>query len=166
MFQFWVVLPPYRGGVRLRLGKPNKVLKCGFHWMLPFNIDTVVWDNVVTETMRLKPQTLTTKDGRTIVVSSVVTFFVEDIKVFLLEVENRNSAIEDSAYGSQSTFFMKKTWAELMSMDDIGNEVTKVVRRQAKKYGANIVSVQLVDFAVCKSYRLITTPSNPVGIHG
>jgi regulator of protease activity HflC (stomatin/prohibitin superfamily) len=157
LFQFWTVLAQYKGGIRLRLGKFNKVLKPGFHWMLPFNIDTAIWDNVVIETMRLKPQSLTTKDGKSIVVSSVVTFDIEDVVKFMLEVEGRNAIIEDSGYGATSSFIMEHTWDELNAMKDIGYELAKVVRRQAKKYGANVITVQLVDFTLCRSIRLMTT---------
>jgi regulator of protease activity HflC (stomatin/prohibitin superfamily) len=164
LFQFWVVLNPYKGGVRLRLGKFHNVLTPGFHWMLPFNIDAPLWDNVVTETMRTKPQSLTTKDGVAVVISSVVTFRIEDVKTFLLDVEGRNAVVEDSAYGATSAFIMKKTWDELCAMEDIGNELAKVVRRQAKKYGAEIISVQLVDFARCRSLRLIQPTPPPAHI--
>lgn len=159
LFQFWTVVRPYCYGVRVRLGKFHATLGPGFHWMIPFNVDVLYWDSVVTETMRTKPQSLTTKDGKEVVISSVVTFRIRDIKTFLLDVENRNAVVEDSAYGATSAFVMKKTYTELEAMEDIGHELAKVVRNQAKKYGAEIISVQLVDFASCRSLRLIQTPA-------
>jgi regulator of protease activity HflC (stomatin/prohibitin superfamily) len=155
LFQFWCVVNEYRRGVRLRLGKFHAVLNPGFHWMLPLNIDSAIWDNVVVETMRVKPQSLTTKDDVPVTVSSVVTFEIDDIKVFLLEVEGKNNVVEDSTYGATSAFIMKRTWQELVDMDDIGNELSKMVRRQAKRYGVNIISVQVSDLAKCRALRLI-----------
>ena len=156
LFQFWVVIPPYRAGVRLRLGNFHAVLKNGFHFMIPFGVDDTLEDNVVIETMRVKPQSLTTKDGVSVVLSSVVTFTVEDIKTFLLEVEGRNNVVEDSSYGATADFIMKHSWAELTAFDNLGNELSKEVRKQAKRYGVRIVSVQLADFAKCPSIRLIS----------
>ncbi len=155
LFQFWAVVPTYQLGVRLRLGKFHAVLEPGAHLMFPFHIDMVYRDNVVVETMRVKPQSLTTKDGIGIVISSVVTFSIADIKVFLLEVEGRNNVVEDSSYGATSDFVMRHTWAELTAYQDIGNELSKVVRVQAKRYGVKIINVQLADFTRCRSLRLI-----------
>lgn len=155
LFQFWVVVNAYAAGVRQRLGKFHAVLGPGFHWMLPFNVDRLIWDSVVTETLRVKPQSLTTKDGVAVTVSSVVTFRIEDIKIFLLDVEGRNAVIEDSTYGATSNFIMKRTWQELNEITDIGHELAKDVRRQAKRYGVAVDQVQVVDFARCRSLRLI-----------
>lgn len=157
LFQFWIVLEPYQGGVRIRLGKWIKVLTPGPHLILPFGIDNCIYENVVVETMRLKPQSLTTKDGKSVVVSSVVTFTIEDVLKFLLEVEGRNAIIEDSGYGATSNFILHKTWQELNAMDDIGNELAKVIRRQCKLYGVKVSTVQVVDFTQCRSIRLMTT---------
>ncbi len=161
LFQFWSVMAPYRGGVRLRLGKFHSLLKVGFNWMLPFNIDVALWDNVVTETMRVKPQSLITKDGIGIVISSVVTFLIDDIKVFLLEVEGKNNVVEDSAYGATSDYVMKHTWGELIALDNLGNELSKAVRKQAKVYGVRIIAVQVADFARCPSFRIIGQDQKP-----
>ena len=155
IFQFCMVIAPYQRGVRLRLGKFNKVLSPGLHFFFPFWIDEILTENVVTETRRIKPQSLTTKDGKAVVLSGVVTFEIEDVRVFLLEVEGRNNVVEDASYGAISDFIMKRDWADIVAMESIGNEITKAVRRQAKKYGVNILNLQLADFTLCPSVRLL-----------
>lgn len=155
LFQFWEVLEPYQGGVRLRLGKFHTVLGPGLSWMIPLGVDKALTENVVTETLHIRPQSLTTRDGKQIVVSSIVTFHVDDIKVFLLEVEGRNDIIKDASCGVVSEFVMKHTWRELNDFADVGNELAKAVRRKAKAYGVNIHSVQLADFTETRSFRLI-----------
>jgi regulator of protease activity HflC (stomatin/prohibitin superfamily) len=157
LFQFWTVLEPYQRGVRIRLGRWVVELGPGLHFVIPLRVDNCIVENVVIETMRLKPQSLTTRDGKSIVVSSVVTFTIEDIRKFLLEVEGRNTIIEDSGYGATSNFVMHRSWSELNAMEDVGNELAKVVRRQCKRYGVNVLTVQVVDFIQCRSIRLMTT---------
>lgn len=162
IFQFTLIIAPWQRAIRLRLGKFHSILEPGLHFYFPFWIDRVVGESVVMETMQIKPQSLTTKDGKTVVVTAVVTFRIEDIRTFLLDVEGRNNAVEDSTYGSISSYVMKKTWEELVALDDLGNELTKTVRRQAKRYGVDIISVQIMDFIQCRPLRLITSPtSNP-----
>lgn len=156
LFQFWEVIEPYQAGVRLRLGKYRSTFnKPGLYWMIPFGVDRAMVESVVTETLHIRPQSLVTKDGKSIVVSSVITFHVEDVKTFLLEVEGRNAIIQDSAFGVISDFVMKHTWEELNAFPDVGNELAKAVRRKAKLYGANVHTVQLADFQICRSFRLI-----------
>lgn len=156
LFRFFHVLPSYQKGVLLRFGKFKRLLDPGLIFYVPFGIDAVLTENVVFENLHVGPQSLTTKDGIGVVTSVVVGFTVSDVKVFLLEVEGRNNVIVDSTYGAVADFFVKRTWEELQNID-VANELSKTVRRQAKKYGVEIVSVQLCDFTRCKSIRLVGT---------
>jgi len=157
LFKFIEVIDPYQGGVQLRLGKFKRVLAPGFYFLIPFGVDRVMVENVVTETMTTAAQSLTTKDGQAIVVSLVVTFKIDDVKVFLLEVEGRNAVIGDLAYGATASFIMSKTWEELADCK-LSNELAKAIRLATKKYGVDIVSVQPSDFQRCRSLRLVGRP--------
>jgi regulator of protease activity HflC (stomatin/prohibitin superfamily) len=158
IFQFATVVEAYQRGVKLRLGKYVKDVGPGIHFYIPFWIEKILTEDVVTETRRIKPQSLTTKDDRSVVLSAVITFSISDVKVFLLEVEGRNNVVEDASTGAISEFIMKRTWGELVALN-ISNELSKIVRQQAKKYGVNIINVQLADFTVCPSLRLLQSQS-------
>jgi len=155
IFQFTIVVHAWEYGVRLRLGKFHAVLSPGLHFYFPFWLDKVLIENVVTETRKVRPQSLTTKDGKAVVISAVVTFRIKDVRTFLLDIEGRNNVVEDCTYGPIANFIMKRQWDELVAMDSLDNELTKVVRRQASKYGIDIIAIQLVDFTLCRSVRLI-----------
>jgi ACT domain-containing protein len=49
---------------------------------------------------------------------------------------------------------MDHTWDELVAMD-LADELAKIVRRQAKKLGVDIIQVQVTDFTRSLSFRLI-----------
>src|ERR1035441_3346836 len=87
IFYFSCITYSYQRGVILRWGRPNRVVGPGFHWHWPFCIEHYMFANVVPETMTVGPQSLTTKDNRSVVLSTVVTFLVEDVQKFLLEIE-------------------------------------------------------------------------------
>jgi regulator of protease activity HflC (stomatin/prohibitin superfamily) len=154
LFLFFTVVPTYSRGVVLRFGRFNRIADPGFHWMWPFNIEELIATNVVPETMNVGPQSLTTKDGVSVVIGTVVTFGIEDVKRFLLEIEGANQVVEDSTYGAVSKLVMEKTWAQLGEID-LPNELTKAVRRQAKRYGVDVVQVQISDFTRSRSFRLM-----------
>jgi regulator of protease activity HflC (stomatin/prohibitin superfamily) len=154
MFMFWTVVDSYAGGVILRFGKFNRLADPGFHWLWPFNIETVLRTNVVPETMTVGPQSLTTADDISIVIGVVVTFGISDVKTFLLEIEGANQVVMDSTFGVVSQLVMRHTWGELQSMDK-PKELTKAVRAQAKRYGVEVVKVAVSDFTRSRSLRLM-----------
>lgn len=155
LFRFFTVVPCYAGGVMLRLGKFNRMLLPGFHWKWPFRIEEALSTNVVPETMPVGPQSLTTKDGTSVVISTVVTFSIVDVKTFLLGIEGAGQVIEDATYGIVAQFVMSHGWEELREGLDMANELTKAVRRHAKKYGVDVLTVQIADFTRSRSYRLM-----------
>jgi len=154
LFQFFFVIDCYQRGVVLRFGHLHRLAEPGFHWLWPFSAEKYLAVSVVPETMIVGPQSLTTHDGQSVIVSTVVTFSVSEVQKFLLEVEGAHQVIEDSTYGSVSTFFLERTWEQLRGAE-VSNELAKVVRRQAKRYGVEILNVQICDFTLSRSLRLM-----------
>jgi regulator of protease activity HflC (stomatin/prohibitin superfamily) len=162
-FKFFDVVDVYQRGVVLRLGKPHREVGPGLVWLIPLYVDKLLVENVVLETLPVGPQSLTTLDGKNLVLSTVVSFTIEDVRKFLLEVEGRNEFIEDTTYGIQSKFVMSRTWQQLLDID-VENELTKAVRRRAKDWGINIHRVQVADFSLSRSLRLIQPVNRTVKI--
>jgi regulator of protease activity HflC (stomatin/prohibitin superfamily) len=158
LFVFWVVINEYERGILLRLGIYRGNLGPGFHWIIPFSIDHVLVDNVVTRTTDLTPQSLTTKDNKTVSVRAVVTSNIRDIKKALLEVEGMDHALKDSCAAAVGDYVKGLTWEELRG--DASVEIlTKLCRKNAWRYGVEIERVQLADLAVSRVIRLHTSQS-------
>lgn len=152
-FRFFQVIREFERGVVLRFGKFSRSLEPGFHWILPFSIENVVLDNVVPRTVNLGAQALTTKDGKNVVVSGVVTAAIRDIEKALLEVESVDDAIKDSCYATIAALISAATWDEIRS-EEFVDRLTKACRKQAWKYGVEITRVQLSDIALAKALRV------------
>lgn len=153
-FQFWVILDPWEGGVILRLGKFSRMAKVGWNWIWPFMIEFGSTANTAVHTLIVGPQSLMTKDGKQVVITSVITCTVEDPKPFILEINGGVQALDDAATGVVSKLVMSKTLEELLGMD-IANELTKDIRRFSKPWGVGINKVQLSDFTLMRSIRLL-----------
>ena len=152
-FRFWFILKPFEAGVVIRLGHYHRTIgPGGFHWLWPFSIEDCVYTNIVPETQRIGPQSLTTKDEIGIVVSTVITFAITDVKVFLLDIEGAEQVIEDATFGFVNEFIRSMTWAELRDTD-INAKLTSLVRRRAKDFGVSVLRVQVADFTKCVSVR-------------
>lgn len=165
LLQFWTVITEYEQGVVLHFGRFNgRVLGPGIHWTWPFHIDIVHFDNVVTRTHILNPQALTTKDGRTVSVTAVVTSNIRDIKKALLEVEGVTHALNDSCCAAVGTHVAGLTFDELRAAP-AADELLKACRRQAFRYGIEIERVQLADLALCKVLRIHGAGERPSITH-
>lgn len=153
LFRFWVVIAQYENGVVLRLGKFRRVLEPGLHFIIPFGVDDVLTDNVVTSTFNMTPQSLTTKDGQSVVISAVMTWAIKDVRKTLLEVEGAEDVAIDSCYGIIGQMVASRTWDEVRA-PDFAEEITKAVRRRAFRYGIEVQSIQISDLSRTRSLRL------------
>ena len=147
-----VVVDQYERAVVLRWGKYHRTLEPGFHLRWPIG-EAVFSANVVANTSNLGAQSLTTSDGKAAVVSAIVTWKVNDIQKFLLEVEGQTEAVMDLAYGAIAEWVLAHPWDEICRKD-ASERITRLVRRRSAEYGIEIVRVQLSDVAQCRSVRL------------
>lgn len=154
LFQFFFVVRAYERGLVLRFGKFHRLVEPGLHWRWPFRVEIDLLVNVVPETVTIGPQSLTTKDEQSIIVASVVTYRISDVRTFLLDIEGAHQVIEDSACGTVAQFVLGRTWEELKAVD-VNNELTKKVRSLAKRYGVEVLNVQVTDFTRSRSIRLV-----------
>lgn len=164
--QVWDKLVPfeivnhYDRGVRLRFGRAVmdrgvvKVLHPGLHWKIPF-VDSINSHMVKTTTMDLTEQTVTTKDGQSVVVRGVLKYEVNDVATLLLEVDGPAAAVADMSMGILRDAFVEKLWSECND-PDFPNQITTKIRREAKKWGIYVVQLTLTDLALMKSIRLLT----------
>jgi regulator of protease activity HflC (stomatin/prohibitin superfamily) len=153
LFRFFTVCNEFERGVVLRLGVYQKVLEPGFHLILPFNLDQVIYDNVVPRTTNLGAQGLTTRDGKTITLSAIVTAQIRDIRKATLEVEHVDTALVDSCFATIGDLVVSHDWDSIKT-PEFSDAVTKACRRQAFKYGIEILRVQLSDLTPSRALRL------------
>ena len=149
----WVILDEYEKGVILRWGRKHRVIGPGWHWRWPFGIENYLYDSVVTNTACLTPQSLTTSDGVSIVVSAVITSSVADIEKLLLECEDKDQALIDSAFGVIARLVTTHKWEEIHT-EKFAGKMTLHIKRKGQRFGLDVESVQFRDVSKCRSIRL------------
>lgn len=152
IFPFSIV-PQYESGLVLRFGLFNRPANSGLVWKWPI-IEEVITCRNTTTTMNVNPQTLTTKDGKNVIVSSIVKYKVVDPKIFLLEVEDAFDAIADICQGETKRLIVERTWDECTS-NDLDNEIQKKTKNRAKQWGIDVDLVTITELAIVRSYRLL-----------
>ena len=148
-----VIVDQYERGVILRWGKLQRLLLPGFHWHWPLGVDQVLTDNVVPTTDSLDPQSLTTKDGLSIVLSGIVTWQIDDIEKVLLQVEDADGVLTDTACGVIARAVAQSTWQQITD-PTFPDRLTRRVQTLAAKYGIGVLRVQISDLSRSRSLRL------------
>ena len=154
----FIIIMDYQEGVRFRLGKFRETLKAGFFWKIPF-ADTVIIANVAWEMLPLQPQSLTTKDGKSIVVTGLVKFKICDIKKHTINVAHSEAAIGDVTMGIISDEIMDRNWVEVKA-GKRDNRILIKAKNEALEWGIEIQSVTLIDMAEITSIRLVGNKNN------
>ena len=94
----FVIVEQWNGAVQLRCGKFIKVLSPGIHFKIPF-FDSVIETPVITQSVNLPSQTLTTLDDESIVLKSIIRYKVSNIQTYLLSVMHANDVLIDTTQG-------------------------------------------------------------------
>jgi len=115
LFRFWQVVDQYEEGVVLRLGKYNRTLGPGIHWML--------------QALRL---------------DCIVRWKIKDIYKVLLETEGVDDVLKDATYATISKVVRAHTWDDIIK-PDFSDTLTKEARKRAFRYGVEIEAVEFGD---------------------
>lgn len=160
-----VVVDDYEGGVILRFGRYNRGITPGLHWKIPLVENAIVTSTVIT-TMALRPQTLTTKDDLTIVLSAIVKYDISDVRTYLLDIWDSADVINDLTLGAIRAIVASVDYKDLRG-DLIEKEVLNTIKSEASRYGVNIHKVTFSDLGKVRSLRLITNePSELTKLQG
>jgi regulator of protease activity HflC (stomatin/prohibitin superfamily) len=156
-----LVISDFEGGVVLRFGRFHRELGPGLHWKLPL-ADNAIVTSTVTTTMALRPQTLTTRDDLTIVVSAIVKYHISDVRAYLLDIWDSADVINDLTLGTIREIVASVDYTDLRG-HVIEEQVLIHIRDEASRYGVDIHKVTFSDLGKVRSLRLITNePSSHI----
>lgn len=154
-FRFCTIIDCYERGVLLRFGRFRKALEPGFHFQVPFFIDRVITENVVSKLHQLPTQSVATRDEKQIAMGAVICYSIRSIEKAVLEVESVNHAVNDACQTAILDLIVASTWDEVRA-PEFGDALTTKCRKRAWKYGIEIESVRFCELALVRTYRMIT----------
>jgi membrane protease subunit HflK len=150
----FTIVDAWEKGVVLRWGKFHRALEPGFHWKWPL-AERVVEITAVETTMRLLPQTLTTKDGVGVVATSVVRYEIKDVEKYTIRIFDAKDVLGDTTMGAVRRVVSTTDYADLMQGSTPEDTVSKAVRSDVTQYGFKVHRVTFIDLAKVRSIRLI-----------
>ena len=153
------IVDQWEAGVHLKTGRFYRVVSPGLNWKVPF-FDKIWVTPIITQTVNLTPQTLTTLDERSVVLTSIVRYHIVNVHSFLLTVMHANDVLVDTTQGIIRDIVETTNWDDLV---DLTNIVTPEVNNEVAKWGIVVEAVKFPDLRENKTFRIIGD-TNPKGV--
>ena len=146
----WVIIEEWNAGVHLRNGKWINTLYAGLHFKIPF-FDNVIETPVITQSVNLPSQTLTTLDEQSIVLKSIIRYKVNNVRTYLLGVMHANDVLIDTTQGIIRDVVEMTKWDNLI---DVNTQITNEVKEYVVRWGIEVEAVTITDLGLVKSFRI------------
>ena len=154
---FWQQLSPvfvvdmWEKALVLRFGKFNDIKDPGLHFKIPF-ADSVWHQTIVTQSIHLHPQSITSADYKNIVVRAIVRYDICDAFLFLTKIAHPTDVLVDTTGAMIREIIEERKWQDLFDIED---ELTEKIGKKVSEWGICIEKITLTDLAEIQSIRLI-----------
>ena len=157
----FVIVEQWNGAVHLRFGKFVSIRYPGIHLKLPF-FDSIIETAVITQTVNLPAQTLTTLDEKGIVLKALIRYRVTNVKDYLLNVMHANDVLIDTTMGMIRDIVEVTNWEDLV---DVNEQITAEVKEFVQKWGIEIEKITITDLAIVKTFRILGDDIKPLPLN-
>ena len=147
----FVIIDMWEKGLHLRMGKFHDIKDPGLHVKIPF-IDSVWKQTVVTQSLDLRPQSITSADYKNIVVKAIVRYNINDAFLFLTKLAHPTDVLIDTTGAMIREIIEERNWDDLVDVED---ELTEKIGKKVSEWGIHIEKVTLTDLAEIQSIRII-----------
>lgn len=159
----WQVLDPTLGWAKYHRGHLTACGRAGMVFWWPVLTKVEVF-SVVEQTIKLEPQSLTTKDGKDITVRGVIVYEYVDIEKMATTSVDPDDSVRDKALMVIADAVSQHTKDELLeAMREKG--LDKLFKRQAQQflgsYGVRVIRMGLVELAGARPYRIMQGGGTP-----
>lgn len=155
----WVIIDTTYGAVKFVKGKKVVPLGPGIHWYWPA---TTLLQQYPTARQAddLRSQTLVTTDDKTIIVSGMIVYTVDDIAALLANTYQASQTVKDIALTVIHDVCCQLSWDELKAQQRSG-ALDKAMKEEARKalspYGVRVLKAMLTDLAPARVLKLLQT---------
>lgn len=154
LFNPLVLVHQYERAILLRKGKYKRTLGTGFHFKIPFAVDTIHKDSILPDTNNLNWQRCETKDSKSVLISVAARWRISSVKEFNLGAQDADSVLNDSIYGEVAAFVRTSAWDEI-NEDDWIAQVQAAVQKRAKRFGVTVEELWITDLVRAPVISLI-----------
>jgi len=153
-FQWWVLLTPWEQALRVRRGKNVTELNAGLHLRIPL-IDRLFIQSVRLRMTDTPIQTVTTKDGSTITLKAQLGYRIDSLRLLYDTLHDAEGTIMNLVQMEIANHICVNMVVDLTPMQIVMAVQGSLIDRLAA-FGLGDICVSITDFAIVKTYRLIT----------
>jgi regulator of protease activity HflC (stomatin/prohibitin superfamily) len=150
----WAILRDDQVGLVLRLGRVRRTMVKGWNWKWPI-IESVMIETSALDSIVLREQSLTTRDGVAVTVRGVITYRVVDPQRYIIDVDNPLTVINDAVTIAIGELVPELDAPEVLQGGGFQSSLTRRVRARAKQWGIEVQSVGLADRTRARALRLM-----------
>jgi regulator of protease activity HflC (stomatin/prohibitin superfamily) len=151
LFKWWIVVLPWEQGIRIRLGNRIKILNPGVYFRIPY-LDTCFVHHTRLHFINLSPQTINTKDGKTVTVTVIVGYILVDISKMYSQISDFESTICGVVQQSNTQYIYNTDFNNCTVQ---GIEKSAIQALERTDWGIEIKQLSVSSFFESKVYRLV-----------
>ncbi len=145
----------YERGIRLKLGKFDKILEPGWNLVLPI-IHSYSKVDIRTKAVDVPEQEAITKDNISVKINAVIYFKVFEASKAILEVENFYYAVSQLAQTTMRNAVGSVSLDELLSeREKISSQICAVIDKATDPWGIKVENVELKDVALPEEMKRV-----------
>lgn len=166
----WVVVPTTHGAVKFVSGQRVVKLGPGVHFYWPA-VTVFVLHPIAEQTTDLPAQTITTGDGRSVLVRGMVAYAIDDLEMLIANNFDPDDSIRDIVAGViHDVCAQYETWGDFYEAARDRRKLPRTLLAEAasalRPYGVKVLRVSLLDVAVCRVYRVVAATDTANVIRG
>ena len=150
-FKWWIVVAPWEGALRIRLGKVAGELGPGIHFRVPF-LDRLYIQSLRLRTISDTGQTMTTQDGKVVTIAIGIEYGIANLLRVYEALANPEAVLMYRVQGIISDH-VATTDAQLLSPHTIQEAVTG--KLPVSEWGMDRLCLHVTSFAFVRTYRLL-----------
>lgn len=149
----WCILNDYEGGVLMRLGRYRKDLKNGVNLKIPL-VDSIVTNNIKTNTFEIQNVNVTTIDNKTITVSGIIEFDITNVKAYLIDYNDAETNVLDLAKGIISDYLTGCDWEDIKKKTT-STKIKNKLKNRFSEMGINVKDFMFGSISTTRTFTLI-----------
>ena len=145
----------YERGILFRFGKFAKILKPGWHLVLPV-IHSYKKVDVRTKAVDVPEQEAITRDNVSIKINAVLYYNIFDASKAILAVQNFNYAVSQLAQTTMRNIVGSVSLDELLTeREKLSTEICNIVDKETDPWGIKVENVELKDIALPEEMKRV-----------
>lgn len=162
-----LIIRATHGGCKWVRGRHVRLLAPGLHfyWPLTTEVEVIV---TARQTLAIPDQVMATKDGKKVVVKTLVVYRIPDPVRAIGRVNwDVDTTINDLTQSAVVRVIATHSYDEIMAGIRDGSltkTLTKETRRELRQFGVHVTRCKLVDFADCRVFKLLTSQADRQGM--